>query len=407
MNATTFKFTLDIHDIYSQFRIRVKKGDTSGRLIISLMENGKPYHITENCYAVLAGVKEKGGGILHNKCTIENNAIIYHFTKETTSTAGVIPCDILLYDQNDRVLVSPSFTIEVYDSVYSEDEVENSNEFSSLANLISAANTLVNDVTDKLKRGEFIGEQGPKGKDGVNGKDGVGIKNAYINAGKALTFELTDGRMILTSERVVGDDGKDGVGITKVEKTPNLELVVTLSNGTVINLGSIKPYRTEKADTTDGITEVNKDDVMRMFVGTTDEWEEYDGSKDNVVAVFTDEDYVYPYKQRLWSDSSNQIRSGETLTVGNISNQLKIGDCLELKYTITYQDGVIYHCRANCYVSYVYSSGVKVIETDNFFTNSVKLVCECPNSSGFRMVAFIDNEDISYITLTDIYKIVE
>ena len=54
MNATTFRCTLDIHDIYSQFCLRVKKRDTSGRLIITLMENGKPYHITENCYAVFA-----------------------------------------------------------------------------------------------------------------------------------------------------------------------------------------------------------------------------------------------------------------------------------------------------------------------------------------------------------------
>lgn len=258
-----------------------------------------------------------------------------------------------------------------------------------------------------LNSGVVKGVNGKDGKDGESGPQGVGISKAYINAGGALSFELTDGRTIYTSERVVGDDGKDGIGITKVELTPNVELVVTLSNNTVINLGSVKPNHTATADTTSGITELNKDDVMRMFVGSTDEWNDYDGSKNNVVAVFTDEDCVYPYKQRLWSDSSNQIRSGETLTVGNISNQLKIGDCLELKYTITYQDGVIYHCRANCYVSYVYSSGVKVIETDNFFTNSVELVCDCPNSSGFRMVALIDNEDISYITLTDIYKIVE
>ena len=37
MISTTFKCTLDIHDIYSQTRLRIKKGDTSGRLIITLM----------------------------------------------------------------------------------------------------------------------------------------------------------------------------------------------------------------------------------------------------------------------------------------------------------------------------------------------------------------------------------
>lgn len=273
---------------------------------------------------------------------------------------------------------------------------------------INAKGELVLTLSDgtTLNAGVVKGRDGVDGTPGEKGETGVGIWRVYVNPGKGLTIELTDGRVIET-DKVVGDNGKDGVGISKVEMTPNFELLVTFSNDTIVNLGSIKSEHTAKADTTSGITELNKDDIMRMFVGSKDEWANYDGSKNNVVAVFTDEDCVYPYKQRLWSDSSNQIRSGGTLTVGNISNQLKIGDCLELKYTITYQNGVIYHCRANCYVSYVYSSGVKVIETDNFFTNSVELVCDCPNSSGFRIVAVIDNDDISYITLTDIYKIVE
>ncbi len=169
MISTTFKVTLDIHDIYSQFRLRIKKGDTSGRLLVTLTQLGKPYHITEDCYAVLAGVKEDGS-ILHNKCEIEDDVIIYHFTEKTTSTAGIIPCDIIIYDSNGTELVSPHFTMEVYDSVYSEEEVESSNEFNSLNKLIVAANNLVNNVTEKLNNGEFVGEQGIQGEQGPKGE---------------------------------------------------------------------------------------------------------------------------------------------------------------------------------------------------------------------------------------------
>lgn len=169
MISTTFKCTLDIHDIYSQFRLRIKKGDTSGRLLITLTQLGKPYHITDDCYAVLAGVKEDGS-ILHNKCEIEDDVIVYHFTDKTTSTAGIISCDIIIYDSNGTELVSPHFTMEVYDSVYSEEEVESSNEFNSLNKLIVAANNLVNNVTEKLNNGEFVGEQGPQGPQGSKGE---------------------------------------------------------------------------------------------------------------------------------------------------------------------------------------------------------------------------------------------
>jgi hypothetical protein len=169
MISTTFKATLDIHDIYSQFRLRIKKGDTSGRLLITLTQLGKPYHITDDCYAVLAGVKEDGS-ILHNKCEIEDDVIVYHFTDKTTSTAGIISCDIIIYDSNCTELVSPHFTMEIYDSVYSEEEVESSNEFNSLNKLIVAANNLVNNVTEKLNNGEFVGEQGPQGPQGSKGE---------------------------------------------------------------------------------------------------------------------------------------------------------------------------------------------------------------------------------------------
>ena len=80
MKQTIFRVSLDIHDIYSQFTLPIKKGDTSGRLIITLMENGHPYEITEDCYAVLAATKSNKS-TLHNECIIQKNTIIYDFTK--------------------------------------------------------------------------------------------------------------------------------------------------------------------------------------------------------------------------------------------------------------------------------------------------------------------------------------
>ena len=159
MNRTIFRCSLDIHDIYSQFTLPIKKGDTSGRLVITLMENGKPYHIVDGCYAIFAGKKENGA-LLHNACIVEKNTIVYDISKGTTSTAGKIGSEIILYDEEGQELISPRFTIVVHDSIYSEATVEESGEYLSLINVLSEAKAMISNVETKLKNGEFKGERG-------------------------------------------------------------------------------------------------------------------------------------------------------------------------------------------------------------------------------------------------------
>ena len=119
------------------------------------------------------------------------------------------------------------------------------------------------------------GQDGADGKDGINGKDGISIVKSEINANGELVLTYSDGTSINLG-RVVGTDGKDGadgedgkdgvdgkpgqdgvdgkpgqdgadgkdgvdgIGISSVVINEKHELVVTLTNGTVINLGNIK-----------------------------------------------------------------------------------------------------------------------------------------------------------------------
>ena len=165
MNKTNFNVSLDIHDIYSQFTLPIKKGDTTGRLTVTLMEGGKPYQITDDCYAVFAATNPNGG-VLHNSCIIQNNKIVYDLTPNTVAVSSKLECEILLYGEGGELLISPRFTIIVYETVYSEEEVASSNEYSSLNMLISAANTIINEVSRKLDNGEFNGTNGIDGQDG-------------------------------------------------------------------------------------------------------------------------------------------------------------------------------------------------------------------------------------------------
>ena len=90
----------------------------------------------------------------------------------------------------------------------------------------SSANDLVEDISQKLENGDFIGPEGPQGvqgtpgKDGINGADGVGITT--ITSGQStveedktitpVTVQKTDGSsQIFKVEAKNGQDGKDGV----------------------------------------------------------------------------------------------------------------------------------------------------------------------------------------------------
>ena len=224
MDQTIFRATLDIHDIYSKFTISIKKGDTSGKLIITLTENGKPYQITEDCYAVFVGAKSNGS-ILHNGCTVHKNTIIYDFTKETTSTVGKIDCEVVLYGEHGQEIISPRFTIKVFDTVYSEELVEASNEFTSLSQLISTAKALIDETTERFEKGEFKGDQGEQGAQGEKGEQGdqgvgidsikltsvVGLNKTYkitLENGKSYTFTVADGAKGAKGDK--GEKGADG-----------------------------------------------------------------------------------------------------------------------------------------------------------------------------------------------------
>ncbi len=90
------------------------------------------------------------------------------------------------------------------------------------------------------------GKDGTNGKDGVdgeNGKDGVDGKTPYIGTNGNWWIGETDTGV--KAEGSNGEDGKDGVGIQKAEINDKGELVITLTDGTVINAGSVVPATVE------------------------------------------------------------------------------------------------------------------------------------------------------------------
>ena len=109
MNYSIFRFTLNMHNHRSQAMVKVFKGDTAVKLIITLTDGGNVYKIRSGSVATLTGTKANGEKIKHD-CTIVDNTIVYLFDGETTSCSGMATCEITLYDEKGGVITAPKFT---------------------------------------------------------------------------------------------------------------------------------------------------------------------------------------------------------------------------------------------------------------------------------------------------------
>ena len=147
MNDSAYKISLDINAQGSQVALNAKKSDTGRKIYISLRAGGTPHIIANDCYAVFAATKPDGS-ILYNACTIENNEIIYEFTEQTCTAVGRCRCEIKLYGSDDKLITSPRFTLLVDGTVYPDEQVESSDEFSALTKLIVDTVVATNNAND-------------------------------------------------------------------------------------------------------------------------------------------------------------------------------------------------------------------------------------------------------------------
>ena len=169
MNFSNYRLSLDIHETESGLSLRAKKGDTIRKIYVTLMDGGVPYRITPDCTAAFTA-RKPDNTILFNDAVIENNAIVYELTPQTTATAGQVRCEVRLYGGDGRLITSPRFFLDVDDTVFTEgDEVVSEDEYTILEDAIDEVHQAVADakaevdqvVEDFQKRvdsGEFTDE---------------------------------------------------------------------------------------------------------------------------------------------------------------------------------------------------------------------------------------------------------
>ena len=123
MNDSIKRITLDLHNLSSIETVKVKRGDNTRKICISLVDGGMPYRIADGCHAAFTGKKPDGNKV-YDDCTIEGNVIVYGLTDQTSAVPGLVKSEIKLYGADEKLITSPRFSIIVDDTVWdSEDEI--------------------------------------------------------------------------------------------------------------------------------------------------------------------------------------------------------------------------------------------------------------------------------------------
>lgn len=181
MNYSTYRFTLDIHKAKSQVSIPVMLGDTNVKFIISLNDGGTPYQIAEGCTVKFAGRKPSGNFFYHS-CEIEENRIVYTFTKNTANEIGIINCELRIFGQGDGVLTIPRFFIMVESKVLSDEEIveyiESNPDLSGLKDIYLSEINRVNAekgrvAAENVRVAFYENLVRAKERGELNGKDGI------------------------------------------------------------------------------------------------------------------------------------------------------------------------------------------------------------------------------------------
>lgn len=134
-----YSFTLDMQSAVSQATLSARKGDKGKLLSVTLMSGGVPYEIEHGCYAVLNAVRASDGEVVFGDCVIQDNSITYDTTALVSGAEGRVDCDITLYSPEGQAITSPRFAAVVYAGVTTGDDIEDTDEYRTLGELVAKA----------------------------------------------------------------------------------------------------------------------------------------------------------------------------------------------------------------------------------------------------------------------------
>lgn len=348
MERVEHRIKLNLMKAGLQGQVIVKKADSDSRKInIYLSSAAGPFDMSDIASAILRAEKPDGK-VMFNSCTVCEDRLEYIITTQTIAATGTVTCEITLTSKSGQVLVTPRFEIIVADIIYSDSEIESTNEYTALEEAIKKAAALkdgttftprVSDegvlswtnedgkdnpaaVNIKGPKGDSgaKGDKGEPGKDGTDGSTGAagadGVTphigdngNWFIgntDTGKPSRGGSTGSELFIVN--VQAQSGADGYTITSHDKTYE-QIDAAYKAGkqvliafTVTNENNTFLIPLVNATETDYEFLVFANAVFNVYVDNTDMWDSY------VEPLEADS-----IKAKISADSSAQSSSLQTI----------------------------------------------------------------------------------------------
>ena len=281
MNNAVYNISLDLHAVGSQMTLTAKAYDTARTIRCTLTENGKPYTISEGCYAAFTA-KKPDGNVLFNATTIDD-AINYEFTVNTVNAPGEVECEIRLYDGNGKLITSPRFSILVDDTVYHDgDVIESASEYTALTRLMEMVVSTFGEIPSPVLYGmaqNLSGEQKAQARENIGAVGKTYVDDSVASAiagnlGAPVARALSADGIAYTA---TGDDlptvsvADSGAQISAVGKGRQIVFVPDTQNASVaptlqINDGEVIPIRL-RAPKNQGENDDAPDATLQVPVG--------------------------------------------------------------------------------------------------------------------------------------------
>ena len=137
MDSLIHKINLDCLRKDSQAIVNAKIGEASGRKIVFTLYEGRAPFFVPSDTTVIFRAKKPSGAVLYNNCVVDDGKIEYTITSQTVAEKGVFPCEIQIIGADSKVIYTPCITLNVTENLYSNTEVESSNEFTELENALN------------------------------------------------------------------------------------------------------------------------------------------------------------------------------------------------------------------------------------------------------------------------------
>lgn len=155
LTRLTTRINIEMSGDTKRYLVSAKQGDKATRYVIAkLLNDGVEYTIPTGARVAL-NVKKPDGKHVYNTCSYSGSEVTVELTNQTLAAAGTAYCDIeVRTSDNTQLITSASFTIEIEESMRSDDAILSSNEFTELEDRIAGHIKSLNDTEETVEKVE-------------------------------------------------------------------------------------------------------------------------------------------------------------------------------------------------------------------------------------------------------------